>query len=295
MNSPIHSSNRWIIIWLILLAETMLCLTVPAQSPPPQRSRTNVFTPRQPPDPAPAILKMHVEDGAVTAEIQNSPMQNVLQELAERTGIIFEVRYSENSLISLRLDGIPLPEAIKRIAADNNTIFFYSPGVSEPERITLVQVFPRENPSPQPGIVYLGTGTITKTNTGVVTFDQAIKVLAESTDIEEREWAVEFLIAERSEEAAQALMKAVSDPAPEIRIAAIQGLAIMEARSGLQHVLSSLNDSHPEVRRNAAIAVGALGNAENLADLQSLTADADAGVVAAAEMAMTKLSATLKK
>ena len=173
--------------------------------------------------------------------------------------------------------------------------------MEQPEDIILVRVFPRGNPSLQPSIAYLGTGEVTKRNDTIVTSEQAFSALRESASIEEREKAVEFLVAGNSgnstngDDVIQALTAAISDTAPEIRVAAIEGLAAIEARGALAVILKSLRDSHPEVRRSAAMAVAAIGNAEDIGDLELLSTDEDAGVAAAAEMAITRLSATAKK
>jgi hypothetical protein len=110
----------------------------------------------------PVVLKMRVEEGRVTAEIADCPLQNALTELAERTGIIFEVRSQHNPPVSVYLDRVPLAEAIQRIASDSNVMFLYAPGGPGAESISLVRIFPREREPAQPGILYLGTGAVTK-------------------------------------------------------------------------------------------------------------------------------------
>jgi hypothetical protein len=234
---------------------------------------------------------MHVAAGRVTAEILDCPLQDALRELAERTGIVFEVRSQDNPLVSVILDQAPLQEAVQRIAADSDIMFVYSASVPGREGISMVQIFPQGNKLVQPGIVYLGTGTVTKTGDATSTPEQALKVLAESPRVEEREKAIETLAAGKSDAAIQALATAVSDPAPEIRIAAIEALAELQARSALPAVLRGLKDTHPGVRQSAASAVGVLGSARNLRQLKPLTADKDAGVAAAAELAVRRLSA----
>lgn len=295
MNRRIHYRNLWAIIRLFLLAMAFTCPVVLAQGRSVQRSRVPVVRGRQAEKQAPAVLKMRVEEGTVTAEISNCPLHRALQELAERTGIIFEVRDPDSTLVSVRLDGVSLAEAIQRMAADYNTVFFYSRNAEGLERINLVRVFPRGNAPIQPGIVYLGTGTVTKRNDTIVTLEQALNALGQSASVEEREKAVEFLLTQQSDETIQALVNALSDPAPEIRVAAIEGLEAIKARGALPQILKGLKDSHPEVRRSAAMAIGALGGSENLRDLELLRADEDAGVAAAAEMAMRTLSETVKR
>jgi len=241
-----------------------------------------------------SLLQMRVEEGKVTADIADSPLQAVLRELADWTGIIFEVRSHENPLVSIHLKGVPVEEAIERITSGNDALFLYGQG-TESERITMVRVFPRSAPVQQPGLVYLGTGTITKTNNTIDTPEQALRLLSTNASIQDREIGIGVLAKTRSDQAVKALMDCVSDPAPEIRVAALEGLGAMGARAALPIVLKSLKDAHPGVRQSAATVVALLGDARNLKDLGPLGLDRDASVAAAAEAAIRKLSAAGKK
>jgi hypothetical protein len=241
----------------------------------------------------PVTLKIHVDEAGVTANIVNCPMQTVLKELAERTGIIFEVRTQDNLPVSLNPPKpVNLTEFIKRVVLNNNTLFFYGPGDSQ--RITLVKVFSPQTALPQPSIAYLGSGAITKSNDDILTAEQAFKVLLDSKDVEMREKAVEYLVSSKNAEAAGTMMRFISDSAPEIRVAVIDGLAALNARNALPTIIRSLKDAHAGVRQSAITAIALLGDYSNIKDLKPLVSDKDANVVAAAEMAMRKLSATKK-
>jgi hypothetical protein len=203
------------------------------------------------------------------------------------------VRSEDNPPISLHLYGVSVQEAIERIASDNNTIFFYDK--SEPPRIEYVRVFPRADSSEQPGIIYLGTGVVTKSNDDIDTPGQALMVLEDGSSLEAKKKAIEILSEAGSVEGLEALLKSVSDPEPEIRIAAIEALAALGAHEGLSEILRSLKDPYPGVRQSAVTAVALLGDESNLNDLKPLKMDKDAGVASAAETAIQKLSATLGK
>jgi len=274
----------------------VLFTAMPAQGSPQQRPPFPPSSnPQLQPGQLPAVLKIRVEEGKITATISNSSLQDVLGDLAARTGVIFEVRSQENPLVSVNLQRVPLLEAIQRIAAGFNTIFFYDKTQLESERIRLVQIFPRANSTPQPSIAYLGTGDVTKRNDTIESVEQALKLFAEGPDIATREKAIEFLVNAKNEEATKALVPFITDPAPEIRVAVIEGLAALNAQAALPSVLKSLRDPHPGVRQSAATAVALLGNAQNVSDLKPLSSDKDAGVAAAADMAIRKLSASVKK
>lgn len=162
MNRRRDRSGKHRTACLSLLAAVLLCSAASAQRRPTIPPDFPAPSLDQARSEKPSVLKMRVEDGRVTAEIVDCPLQNALTELAERTGIIFEVRSQHNPPVSVHLDRIPLAEAIQRIASDSNVIFFYAGKDSGAERISLVRVFPRQKESVQPGILYLGTGAVTK-------------------------------------------------------------------------------------------------------------------------------------
>ncbi len=285
MNSRIRSSIHSTFFCLILLGPLALCSTLLAQRLPSRPTPPPIQPQR------PAVVKIRVEADKVTADITDCPLQKALEELANRTGIIFEVRGQDNPLVSVHLQRVSLQEAIQRIASSHNTIFFYGRNQQEPERITMVRVLPRTNPIQQPSIVYLGTGTVTKSNEEIETPEQALAALEGSTDQEERQKAIEVLVNTRSNAAINALMSFMFDPEPEIRAMIIEGLADLRAHSALPGVLRSLKDTNPEVRKSAAAAVASLGSAKNINDLKPLTDDKDASVAAAADQAIKRLSA----
>jgi hypothetical protein len=264
----------------------------------------NLFAQRSIPFPPPiqparpaekvVLLKMRVEEARVTADITDTPLQHVLKELADRTGIVFEVRSQENPAVSIHLQRVPLPEAIQRIAGASNAIFYYGEG-AESQRIIMVRIFSRTTPGPQPSLLYLGNGVIAKTNNTVETPEQALQVLASNSSIEDKEIGIELLAKSKSNAAVKALMDCISDPAPEIRAAAIDGLASMGSQAALPAILKSIKDEHPGVRQSAAMAVASLGNSGNLKDLRPLSFDKDARVAAAAEIAIRRLAAAEKK
>jgi hypothetical protein len=304
MKTRERKGNIYMAFSLILLWILILCATAPAQrmggggrgGPP------NMPIPQPQPQPQPQtgqpdtksyILKLHVDEAGVTAEITNCPLQTVLQELAERTGIIFEMRIQDNLPVNLHPNqAVELAEFIKRITSGSNTQFFYSR--DESPRIAMVRIFPRTE-LPQPSVVYLGTGAVTKSNDDIFNSEQAFRALQENKNVDTREKAINYLVSNKNEGAAEVLMKCVSDPELRIRIAAIDGLAALNARSGLPGIIKSLKDAQASVRQSAAAAVALIGDSANIKDLKPLTSDGDANVVAAAKIAIQKLSATSKK
>ena len=239
----------------------------------------------------PASLTMRVEGTVVTAEIRATPLQRVLEEIAARTGVVFEVGSEVNPPVSISLYRVELQEAIQRIVGANDSIFYFQRDAAGQSRISLVRVFFRGMKGRPTGLIYIGTGTPTKGGQDSMdTPEQALKALAESDKVEIREKAIEALVAAKGDIAVQALIKVLKDPATEIQVAALEGLARLGSRSALPQILPALKHPHPAVRQSAVEAVALLGSLQNLRDVRPLVQDKDGGVAAAAEMAIRKLS-----
>jgi len=102
-------------------------------------------------------------------------------------------------------------------------------------------------------------GLSQKTNDDVNTPEQAIRALAENARLEMKEKAIGILVRNKSDEATKALTSSLIDPAPEIREAAIAGLASFGNHDVLPEIIKCLKDKDPKVRLSAATAVAYLG------------------------------------
>jgi hypothetical protein len=240
---------------------------------------------------APAFVKIRYEDGLVTAQLKEAPLPRVLDELAARTGVIFEVGVHDITPVTLSLYRVGLDEAIKRVVGSNNAILYYETDSAGQSRITFARVIARAAKPAQPSLRYIGTGDITKTGEDhVETPEQALRALVEKGPVDARQKAIEVLVNVKGDVAIQALSAALADEAPEVRAAAIEGLAAMQARVALPAVVKALKDENPGVRQSAIAAVALLGDADSLKDIRPLTRDRDASVAAAADTAVRKLS-----
>jgi hypothetical protein len=242
----------------------------------------------------PAAMRLRLEGLDVVAQISNMPLQDVLAELAAWSGIVFEIESMENPTVSMTFyrPGVPLPEAIQRLTGNNNSIIYYEQDEAGPSRVRFVRIFTRTPRPTPPSLHYIGTGAITKRSDDIVDSpEQALAVLAGSSNLVARQKAIEVLVGSKTAPAVQALKMVLDDPAAEIKVAAIEGLASLGAHDALPQILRALKDAHPGVRQSAIVAVGLLGDAKNVKDLKPLLKDPDSSVAAAADVALQKLSA----
>jgi len=273
----------------------VICVLIPASEVLAQGRRIPTPLPRPPqnqPQPAlPQHMKIRVEDDLVTAELRNVPLQTALEEMAARSGIVFEVAQQENDPVSVSFFKASLQEAVERLIGPGNFIIYFGKAESGQNRIQFVRVLTRSSKSAQASLRYLGTGSITKSGEDSIDNpEQAIKALSESKNVDTRQKAIEVLVAAKGEDTVPTLTKAIADDAPEVRAAAIEGLASLGARGALPTIVQSLKDKHPGVRQSAVMAVALLGDVDNLKDLRPMERDRDASVAAAADMAIKKLS-----
>ncbi len=284
------TNRRWRFVAAVTAVIVLLAVAVPAQAQFGQR-RPRPRPEMAPPGAAPTgSMKLRVEDGRVSAEIRSTPMQRALGELAAWTGTVFEVPAHENPNVSVFLYAVPVEQAIRRIAGDLNTIFYYGKDAAGLNRVQLVRVFTRAAPPGAPSISYIGTGSITKTSADIVDSpEQAVAVLSGSPNLEARQKAVEMLVEVKTDEAVEALIGAADDEAPEVRAAVVEGLAEMAAVKAMPAILKALKDAHPGVRQSAITAVALIGTADHVKNLRPLMKDEDAGVAAAADVAIRKL------
>ena len=241
--------------------------------------------------PVPTLLKMRVEGNQISADIVATPLQQVLEELAAHTGIIFEVAVPLNPPLSLKLYRVPLMEAIQRIVGINDSIVQYGQDIAGQSQIQFVKIFPKGLKGQFAGLRYIGTGAPTKSALDAPeTPAEALKALTESKSVAAREKAIEVLAGIPGDLSIQALTVALNDPADEIKVAAIEGLTRLGGRSAVPQIIQGFKNPHPAVRQAAVEAVSLLGTGANVRDLRPMAADKDEAVAAAAALAIRKLS-----
>jgi hypothetical protein len=133
----------------------------PGQRPAPAQNR--ILNQVQNQNIIPLLLRMQIKDGKVSASVRAAPLQQVLEEFAARSGIVFQVQSQDNPLVSITLQEISLQEAIQRIAPADDLIFYHGQDSSGQSSIQLVKIYPRAEVPLQPSIRYIGSGVITKT------------------------------------------------------------------------------------------------------------------------------------
>ena len=259
--------------------------------PQPSRARKRVVSAPAVKSNIPKVCKIRIEEEWLTAEIRVTPLHQVLEELAARTGVIFEVEHLWNPPVSVSLYRVSVQEAIQRIVDGSNAIFHYQVDGSGAQRVHFVRVFARNLPGEGVSLRYIGSGVATKTGgEEPANVEEALQILEASPSIEAQEMAIEYLSSADGEGVVEALLKALESPAIEIRVAAIESLGTIGAKGALPKILEALRDSHPGIRESAIEAVSMLGSRDHVEALMYMLKDDDGAVAAAAELAIRKLA-----
>ncbi len=239
----------------------------------------------------PPTMRLRLEGRDVIAEIRNEPLQTVLDELAAWSGVVFEVESQHNPQVSVNFYRTPVEEAVQRLTKNDNLIAYYDLDAAGQDQLTFVRILDRTPRSAAPALHYIGSGTVTKHGDEIMDApEQAIAVLAGSANPVARQKAVEFLVTNKSPIAISALKAELNDPAVEVKVAAIDGLARLGAHDALPEILPSLKDENPGVRQSAVLAIGLLGGSANVKDLRPLLNDADTNVKSSATTVIQMLS-----
>jgi len=249
--------QRFIALPILISLGILLCSgAVLAQSSRGRRTSSKVSKSK----PAePARMNIRIEADLVSGEIRNTPLQDVLEEIASWSGVIFEVPSEENGPVTIAFYSTPLQEAILRLVGERNSLVYCDQDAAGGNRISLVRILGERGKQKQPSLRYIGSGAKTKTLEDVIdTPEQALRILAESENLQAREKAVAVLADAAVEIALPALTLALDDPAPEVIVAAIEGLSGLGAQESLAHILPALKNEHPGVRQSAVLAVSLL-------------------------------------
>ena len=102
--------------------------------------------------------------------------------------------------------------------------------------------------------------------------------------------AIAHLVQETGDlQAAQLLLTTLSDTDPNVRSEAASAIGKMAYLPALPHLITALNDSDSEVRRTAAVALGKLGDRSAIPPLQALLTDNIEPVRVLAKLAIAKI------
>ncbi len=198
---------------------------------------------------SPVIIR--VSNNLLTVKLKDAPLEKVLTEIANQTGIQFIFHGPMEELLSADFADFPLETGLRRLIRDFDHIFIYREGKtrgSEPE-VKKVLIYSRKGKKPREGLQTSLIGPQKGPPQGPPAASPEFPV------------------------------KALEDKDPEVRQEAVDRLATLKDERAIAHLTRVLlTDKDEDVRESAAEALGELGDERAIGPLVQALKDKDAGV-----------------
>ncbi len=171
-----------------------------------------------------------VVDGRLSVQVQNRSLQWVLEQIAQQSGVFISAKYIGGERISVQLQDLPLDQGLQHLLRDQDAFFFYGAEAGGYGDASLKAVW----------VYAKGKGR------------RILPVPAE-------EWA-----------STRELAQGLTDPDPDERVRAIEGLIERTGKHALDTVAQSLRDPDEKVRYRVLHKALAAGLALSTDSLQEL-------------------------
>jgi hypothetical protein len=194
------------------------------------------------------IIRIELNDGLLTAEFHDVPLPRALNEIGKLAGfkVVQVADFDDFPRISNKFEKLPVQEAVERLVANTNRIFFYSPSeVSESQR-TLSQLW------------LLGPG---EAGSDITQHSEAIGDLQHEEPVVRSQAALRLVQQQGDEEAVvdklAILLQTDQDPLVRSRVAI--ALGALGDESAVSELESALLDPNFSVRAQSMTALGQIG------------------------------------
>ncbi len=233
---------------------------------------------------------IQVEKGRLTASVNNLPLIDVLESLADQTGIGFEIYGEEDRKVTINYLDIPMAEGLKRLLRPYNHIILYTskPSQSQGPRINKIIVYDQSGKSSSKGVRRdpvefvsrdnevrndAASGTIVGDPVETVGLDEFAKQLKDP-DPDVREEAISDMADEYEEAALVYLeMALIHDGNSDVRSAAAEEIGDLESVLGIEILAKGLGDPDEDVREAVVDALGDIGGSSALPVLRRALKD----------------------
>jgi hypothetical protein len=287
-----NNRRRYLHIAAVMLLSTAIPSWSAVQRPP---SRSPSVPAQRPSVPAlSSSLSIRVEDGFLTLQTRNTPLRDILQQIASQVGVEIVVYGAVEQLVSGDFNRTFIEEVLRRITQDFNSVFLYK-----------AQTGGQGSPQPMEKVLlYANEVTASKGNAPPVVFRPGSGPAPEKVarqpslpDTEEPEVEAE----ESGQLSMDSINEMVKSKDSDVREEAVGLLADLEDGSGIELLSEMLRtDKEESIRRLAAEVLGNLGDQQAVQALGQALSDRSAevrstAVYALGQMAGEEVIALLKK
>jgi len=180
-----------------------------------------------------------VDEGRLSVDLDQYPLDWVLDDISRKGEVaVIKAEGAGSRLVSIQFKNVPLDEGLRRILKDNDVFYFYGGEGEAPASLRALWVYPKTKGrgiQPVPAADWAATAELER--------------WLGDPDPETRANAVGALIERQGDKARDALMKALQDDAPQVRVEALYNAVSfgLKLPSDMLQELA-LNDSSESVR-----------------------------------------------
>jgi hypothetical protein len=231
-----------------------------------------------------APFVVEVRDDLLTVKVQQLPLEQVLKEVAQQSGISLRIQGSLAEPVSVVFENLPLDDGVKRLLKDRNFVLIYSrgPAGAAPQQLTEVLVFSTtpatpastvaRRPEPESARGPARAGATGGQQQGG--WSALISQGLQDGDPAVRKEVIERLGALGDKRAVEPLIRALGDEDVEVRTSATSALEDIRDERAIEPLgRILLADADEMVRAQAAQALAYIGGEQALAALEAALHD----------------------
>ena len=222
----------------------------------------------------PERLLIWMDGGRLTVKATEVPQRFILEALAQRLGFELVVAGSLEERCSLKLDGEPWEEVLKKALSPTNWVFVYKP-TGGGSRLAKVFVFPPKAEKASPSTSLPIPARVTPPPSPVPAQAAPGKETPLTPDQQERVRTMLTQLLDADDEKTQAV--------------ALFGLAVMGGEQAVEALTEALQDEEALIWETAAETLAGLGDGQAIQGLQQALQDEDGEVRQAAQEALGRL------
>jgi hypothetical protein len=228
-----------------------------------------------------APFVVEVRDDLLTVKVQQMPLEQVLKEVAQQSGIRLRIQGSLAEPVSVVFEDLPLDDGLKRLLKDRNFVLMYTrgPAGAAPQQLTEVLVFSTapastlaRRPEPESARGPARAGATGGQQQGG--WSALISKGLQDGDPAVRKEVIEQLGALGDKRAVEPLIRALGDENAEVRTSATSALEDIRDERAIEPLgRALLTDTDEVVRAQAAQALAYIGGEHALAALEAALQD----------------------
>jgi HEAT repeat protein len=204
------------------------------------------------------ILQVEVRAGQVFMDVRDRSLADVLEALAQAGDFDLKLNHEFDEPVSLRLQGLPMERAVRRLLRRHSSVVLYAPGNGGRPRIKEIRVYRRNEGKPpaRPAAARARPARNADAPADPARVAELAAILSGDTTTREQRQAITELRSMGGDVAVPALSVALELPDKSVRSYAVAVLGQIGSVQAVEILgAAAIGDEEPDVRIRAVIAL----------------------------------------